>query len=137
MHDLPDYVQFNHSIHIQKGVGCVSCHGRVDQMPLMWKTQSLYMEWCLDCHREPEKHVRPRDKVFDLNWSWPVGKDPIAEGKKLVEQYKIATWQYPVHSRALEQDPHSPSRPYDPHQRAAEGKEWQPNPLTNCSVCHY
>ncbi len=137
VHDLPDYVQFNHSIHIQKGVGCVSCHGRVDQMPLVWKTQSLYMEWCLACHREPEKHVRPRDKVFDLNWSWPVGKDPIAEGKKLVEQYKIATWQYPVHNRAAEQNPHSPSRPYDPHQRAAEGKEWQPNPLTNCSVCHY
>ena len=58
VHDLPDYVQFNHSIHVAKGVGCYSCHGEVDQMPLMWKEHSLHMQWCLECHRDPAKHLR-------------------------------------------------------------------------------
>jgi hypothetical protein len=61
---LPDYVYFDHSIHVQKGVACVSCHGRVDQMPLMWKAHSLYMRWCLDCHRAPEQRVGPVSDVF-------------------------------------------------------------------------
>src|SRR5262245_51218870 len=59
VHDLPDFVYFHHGIHVQKGVGCVSCHGRVDLMPLAWKEKPLTMEWCLECHREPEKHLRP------------------------------------------------------------------------------
>ena len=59
VHDLPDFVYFNHSIHVAKGVGCVSCHGRVDQMPLIRRSASLQMRWCLDCHREPERFVRP------------------------------------------------------------------------------
>ena len=59
VHNLPEFVYFDHSIHVQKGVGCVTCHGRVDQMPLMWKAQSLHMEWCLECHRQPERFVRP------------------------------------------------------------------------------
>src|SRR2546421_4575114 len=58
VHDLPDFVYFNHSIHINKGVGCETCHGRVDQMALMRQHASLQMEWCLDCHRNPEKYVR-------------------------------------------------------------------------------
>ena len=64
VHDLPDFVYFNHSIHVKKGVGCTTCHGRVDRMPLMWQEASLQMEWCLDCHRNPERYVRPRDEVF-------------------------------------------------------------------------
>lgn len=64
VHDLPDYVYFNHSIHIHKGIGCYSCHGDVSQMPLMRRAQPLTMQWCLDCHRDPAKHVRPREYVF-------------------------------------------------------------------------
>lgn len=87
VHDLPDFVYFDHSIHLSKGIGCASCHGRVDQMPLMWKEQSLQMEWCLDCHRHPERHVRPREEVF--NMSWQPSEDQLALGTKLVEEYKI------------------------------------------------
>jgi hypothetical protein len=87
VHDLPKFVYFNHSIHIAKGVGCATCHGQVDKMPLMWKTQSLQMEWCLQCHRNPEKFIRPREHVFDMNWK-PEG-DQIELGTKLVSEYKI------------------------------------------------
>lgn len=64
VHDLADYVYFNHSIHIHKGIGCYSCHGDISEMPLTRRDQPLTMEWCLDCHRDPEKHVRPRQFVF-------------------------------------------------------------------------
>lgn len=69
VHDLPDFVYFNHSIHVQKGVSCVSCHGQIDQMPLTWKESTLSMAWCLDCHRDPVKSIRPADKVYDLTWT--------------------------------------------------------------------
>ena len=68
VHDLPGYVYFNHSIHVAKGIGCSTCHGRVDQMPLTRKTETLYMKWCLDCHRNPQKYIRPRDKIYDMAW---------------------------------------------------------------------
>ena len=68
VHDLPDYVYFNHSIHVKKGVACASCHGRVDRMPLMWRENTLLMEWCVNCHRNPKPHLRPPDKVFDMTW---------------------------------------------------------------------
>jgi len=66
VHDLPDYVYFNHSIHVNKGVGCSTCHGRVDQMPVVLEASTLQMEWCLDCHRAPEKFLRDKDKIFDM-----------------------------------------------------------------------
>jgi hypothetical protein len=84
VHDLPDYVFFNHAIHVKKGVGCVSCHGRVDQMPLTWKEEPLTMEWCLSCHRHPERHLRPREAVFVMDWRPAEGKDPVALGRDLV-----------------------------------------------------
>lgn len=87
VHNLPGFVYFDHSIHVHKGVGCVTCHGRVDQMPLMWREHSLYMEWCLECHRNPERFVRPREHVFSMDWQPP--SDQIALGQKLVQQYKI------------------------------------------------
>lgn len=87
VHDLPDFVYFNHSIHVKKGIGCVSCHGRVDQMPLMWNVHTLHMEWCLDCHRQPERFVRPREHIFDMEWSPPV--DQLVLGRQLVEEYDI------------------------------------------------
>jgi hypothetical protein len=87
VHNLPGFVYFDHSIHVQKGIGCVTCHGRVDEMPLMWREHSLYMEWCLACHREPERFVRPRQEVFNMNWQPPV--DQTALGQKLVKDYHI------------------------------------------------
>ena len=87
VHDLPDFVHFDHSIHVRKGIGCSSCHGQVDRMPLMWRENTLHMEWCLDCHRAPERHVRPRDQVFNMDWRPPANQ--LEQGRKLVEQYKI------------------------------------------------
>jgi len=87
LHDLPDFVYFNHSIHVRKGVGCVSCHGRVDQMPLMMKANSLDMQWCIACHKHPEQNLRPREAVFQMDWK-PEG-DQLALGEKLVDKYHI------------------------------------------------
>ena len=68
VHDLPDFVYFDHSIHVAKGVGCTTCHGQVDQMPLMWRENTLNMNWCTQCHRDPEAYIRPLDEVFSLHW---------------------------------------------------------------------
>ena len=84
--DLPDFVYFDHSIHVAKGVGCATCHGRVDQMPLMKQHASLQMEWCLDCHREPERYVRPRSEIYNMAWR---ADDQEVLGSKLVEEYNI------------------------------------------------
>jgi hypothetical protein len=87
VYNLPGFTYFDHSIHVKKGIGCVSCHGRVDRMQLTWQATSLYMEWCLDCHRHPERHVRPREHVFSMDWRPP--DDSLEFGKKLVEEYRI------------------------------------------------
>lgn len=87
VNDLPDFVYFNHSIHVNKGVGCDTCHGKVDRMPLMWQHASLQMEWCLNCHRHPEKYVRPKDQVFNMRYEAPENQEEL--GNKLVAQYKI------------------------------------------------
>jgi hypothetical protein len=89
VNDLPDFVYFDHSIHVKKGVGCVTCHGRVDQMPLMWQEASLQMEWCLECHRAPERFVRPRQYVFSMDWQ-PLTYQ-VALGEQLVREYQIAS----------------------------------------------
>jgi hypothetical protein len=90
VHDLPDYSYFNHSIHVKKGVGCSTCHGRVDQMPIAYQASTLQMEWCLECHRAPEKFVRPVKEIFNMEWR-PTNttKEEIAEGKSLVSKYHI------------------------------------------------
>ena len=87
VHDLPDFAYFNHSIHVNKGIGCSTCHGPVDNMPLVWQEKSLQMEWCLECHRHPESYVRPREEVFNMEYQPPA--DQVALGSKLVKQYKI------------------------------------------------
>lgn len=87
VHRLPDFVYFDHSIHVKKGVGCATCHGRVDEMPLTRQAASLYMEWCLDCHRRPEQFVRPREHVFNMAWRAP--PDQLKQGLELVKTYKI------------------------------------------------
>jgi Cytochrome c7 and related cytochrome c len=89
IHDLPDYVYFDHSIHVAKGVGCVTCHGRVDEMRLTAKHVPLTMAWCLDCHRDPAPNLRPRERVFDLTWR-PAG-DARAEGERLMRAYGVRT----------------------------------------------
>jgi hypothetical protein len=110
VHNVPHYTYFNHSIHVAKGIGCVSCHGRIDDMNLVFQTKTLLMEWCLDCHREPEKHLRPREEVYSMIWqpgdviNPDTGQpyDQLTLGRKLKEEY---------------------------HVREA-------SVLTNCSICH-
>jgi hypothetical protein len=87
VHDLPDFVYFNHSIHVQKGIGCVSCHGQVNDMPLVRQTQPLTMAWCLQCHRAPEKQIRPREEVFNMAWVPPPDREE--RGRQLVHEYGI------------------------------------------------
>ena len=89
VHDLPDFVFFNHSIHVQKGIGCSTCHGPVDQMPLTWKQESLYMKWCIDCHRDPQKNIRPAEQVFNTRWQPPA--DQKTRGAELAQQYHVHT----------------------------------------------
>ena len=84
---LPDYVYFDHSIHIHKGIGCSTCHGPVDQMPLTWRANTLFMGWCLDCHQAPENFVRPRDQVFNMDWTPPANQHAL--GEELVKKYNI------------------------------------------------
>lgn len=87
VHDLPEFVFFNHSIHVAKGIGCATCHGRVDTMALTRQTEPLYMLWCLDCHRDPAKFLRPRDQVFNMNYQPP--EDQRSLGARLLDQYDI------------------------------------------------
>ncbi len=77
VHDLPDYVYFNHEIHVNKGIGCASCHGRVDEMPLMYQQNSLQMEWCLTCHRNPGVNLRPTTEIYNMAWSGPTRDKPV------------------------------------------------------------
>jgi MoCo/4Fe-4S cofactor protein with predicted Tat translocation signal len=101
VHDLPDFAYFNHSIHVNKGVGCSTCHGQVDNMPLMWNTSSLQMEWCIECHRNPEKVLRPQSEITNMEWpknldpnrfpkeKYPNGWDQAKEGPELAKKYNI------------------------------------------------
>ncbi len=86
VHDLPDYAHFNHSIHLKKGFSCETCHGPVNEMPLMWREHSLQMRWCLDCHRNPEKYIRPREDVFAFDWQ-PTDETPSAD--ELIKLYDV------------------------------------------------
>jgi hypothetical protein len=87
VHNLAEFVYFDHSIHVKKGVGCATCHGRVDEMPLMTQVASLQMEWCLECHRNPERFVRPRDQVFNMSYEPPDDQETL--GAELVREYGI------------------------------------------------
>jgi hypothetical protein len=89
VNDLPDFVYFNHQIHVKQGVGCVTCHGQVDQMPLMFQAKSLLMEWCLDCHRAPEKYIRPRTEVFNPSYVAP--SNQLEVGLALKKEYGISS----------------------------------------------
>jgi hypothetical protein len=87
VHRLPGFVYFNHAIHVNKGVGCVECHGRVDQLAAIEQTKPLSMGWCLDCHRDPYPHLRPKEEVTNMAWTPP--GDPVALGKELARKYDV------------------------------------------------
>jgi len=110
IHNVPHYTYFNHSIHVSKGVGCVSCHGQIDEMNLVYQSKTLLMEWCLDCHRNPEKNLRPREEVTNMTFkpsdlvNPDTGKPHTQSslGKSLKEKYHVR----------------------------------EPSVITNCSICH-
>lgn len=87
VHDMPDFVYFNHSIHIKKGIGCESCHGRVDQAPLMKKVNTMTMSWCLDCHRHPEKYIRPKTAVLKMGYEPEIPQKVL--GPQLVKEHRV------------------------------------------------
>ena len=113
VNQLPDFVYFNHSIHLNKGVGCNTCHGPVDLMPFMYQQESLQMEWCISCHRAPEGNLRPRDQVFNMRYRQPSGASPVmVDGKSYTEQAELG---------------------------AALVKKYKvrtPYEITNCTTCH-
>jgi len=118
VHKLPDFVFFNHSIHIAKGIGCASCHGPVDKMPLMYQQNTLRMGWCLDCHREPEKFIRPKDQVFNMNYDPSTDEDLAREIGVSEEEAKTLKSQEKLGPKLVEQ--------YRVHKEQ----------LTNCAICH-
>ena len=87
VNSVPDFVYFNHSIHVKKGVGCTTCHGPIGEMPLTWRAETLYMRWCLDCHRAPERYVRRREDVFKADYKPP--SNQLELGRQLVFEYNI------------------------------------------------
>jgi hypothetical protein len=88
VYNLADFAYFRHDVHVQKGFGCETCHGRVDLMEVVAKTETLYMEWCLECHRNPEEYIRPVENVFDMGWIPP--EDQAILGPRLVDEYNLA-----------------------------------------------
>ena len=113
VNDLPDFVYFDHSIHINKGVGCNTCHGSVDRMPLMYNYASLQMEWCLNCHRAPEKNLRPRDQVFNMRYQAPSSGSPVmVDGKRFIDQDSLGLYLVKAYKLRTERD------------------------ITSCNTCH-
>ncbi|BBM89949.1 hypothetical protein COTS27_01667 [Spirochaetota bacterium] len=90
VHNLPDYAYFNHSRHVAAGVGCVECHGRIDQMEIVYQAEPLSMGWCLECHRNPAGSIRPVEFVTDMEWST---EDPVALGHSLIAANNIKARQ--------------------------------------------
>jgi len=88
VHDLPDYVYFNHSAHVNRGVGCVDCHGRIDKMEVVYQAEPLNMGWCLDCHRNPEPNLRPLDEVTNMAWQ-PHPQEAESLGARLRAEYNV------------------------------------------------
>jgi hypothetical protein len=128
VHDLPDYVYFNHSVHIAKGIGCYSCHGKVNRMPLMFQNASLQMQWCLDCHRNPAQNVRPREEVFNLDWD--AGR-PATYSNRAVNARFLG-----VPEDKLKEAGWSPSAADVTRMQANLAKDYNLQSLTSCSTCH-
>jgi len=90
VHDLPDYVYFNHSAHVRRGVGCVECHDRIDKMEVVYQAKPLSMGWCLDCHRQPDAHLRPPELVTQMDWRPPDGKTPEEVGREVRRKLNLS-----------------------------------------------
>ena len=105
MNRLPDYVYFDHAVHINNGIGCSTCHGEVQKMPLMRQAAPLTMGWCLNCHRDPKPYLRPRDKIFNMTWKPP--KDQAAQGR---EAARRLSHQHRAPDRLLAMPPMTRSR---------------------------
>jgi hypothetical protein len=116
VHDVPDFAYFNHAIHVKKGIGCVTCHGQVNEMPLTWREHTLHMKWCLDCHRNPEQNLRPPEQVFSMTWqAEDSGQTPAELRRTLMDELHIGVGRDEEGNVA--RDSHN-------------------NKLTNCSTCH-
>jgi hypothetical protein len=124
IHNLPEFVYFNHSIHVAKGIGCSACHGPVDTMPLMYQVNSLQMQWCIDCHRAPEKMIRPREEVYNLHYD-PANDDHLEE-KLLAGGVKPDVAAAAAASRTQDAVGSALVTAYHIHKEQ----------MTNCSVCH-
>ena len=124
VNQLPDFVFFNHSIHVTKGVGCNTCHGPVDLMPLMYQQESLQMEWCLGCHRDPGKNLRPRDQVFNMRYQPPSGGNPVSlDGQTFSDQDALGAYlikKYQVRVRRMK----------------TEDGQVSVSDITSCNTCH-
>ena len=124
INQLPDFVYFNHSIHIAKGVGCNTCHGPVDTMPLMYQQESLQMEWCLGCHRDPGRNLRPRDQVFNMRYRPPSSGNPVTvDGRAFTDQDALGAYliqRYQVRIGRI---------------KTADGQS-SVSDITSCSTCH-
>ena len=124
VNQLPDFVFFNHSIHVTKGVGCNTCHGPVDLMPLMYQQESLQMEWCLGCHRDPGKNLRPRDQVFNMRYQPPSSGNPIAmDGQTFTDQDSLGAYlikKYRVRVGRIQ----------------TEDGQVSVSDITSCNTCH-
>ncbi len=93
IHRVPDFVYFNHAVHVDRGISCVECHGRVDQMDEVYQVKPLSMTFCLNCHRHPEKHLRPLDKITDLAWKPASPAAQEAFGRKAMKEWKVQSLQ--------------------------------------------
>ena len=148
VHDLPDYVYFSHDIHVNKGIGCASCHGRVDQMPLMYMENSLQMEWCLDCHRNPAKNLRPTSEIYNMAWAGPSSSKPVQcapTGKAGTTAQSInctvtKAAEGGVETVAMEKQPAGAQTFTDQAELGryltAQYHIRPPNELTSCETCH-
>jgi len=161
VHDLPDYVYFNHSIHVNKGLGCSSCHGRVDQMPLMYAQNTLQMEWCLNCHRDPAKNLRPVSQIYNMAWEGPSKEKPVwcaLKGEKsgtptaesvdcVTKDPKAEVESASLNTSSMMMMAAKPSAPPLEYTQFTSQRELgrflidnyhirKPNELSSCEVCH-
>jgi hypothetical protein len=146
VHDLPDFVYFNHEIHVNKGIGCASCHGRVDQMPLMYMQNSLQMEWCLDCHRNPGKNLRPTSEIYNMAWDGPSSDKPVTcvstgKGGPTAQSLKctVGKAEGEVKNVALDTTPGSKTFTSQADLGRFLTEQYHirpPNELTSCETCH-
>jgi hypothetical protein len=128
VHNTPHYVYFNHSIHVAKGVGCVSCHDRIDNMPLVKQSKTLLMEWCLDCHRHPENHLRPKSEIYNLGWK--PGDVKFAKGEHGHEM-NYSTVDVDGEEIATTKSQAELGRQLKEKYHVRDSKT-----ITNCSICH-